>query len=277
MSPATAELNYLDKVKWHDMYGVDLHPVLGEDSVEYFLGLTLSGIVVLRNKTTVAHYYWPRIAKVYYKGRYFMLRISDKNNELSTYGFETPRKTACKHLWRCCLEHHAFFRMVRIAPLPNSQSNNSDLFQLGSRLRYSHRSEKQSSSKIAHTMGRIPPAFTRVPSKRQPRRVINDFLSGAAVGGKNVANNVHKGNSVTDGGGGGSVGAAGVRTGMLNCQQLVKILYANANWEDDKFIASIVQSFKTVGLHMDCVAPLRKAIITPNVDFVNVSLVQISV
>lgn len=106
MSPSAAELNYLDKVKWHDMYGVDLHPVLvsgdaaggvwpskpvqrmfkhknllsqGEDSVEYFLGLTPSGIVVLRNKTTVAYYYWPRIAKVYFKGRYFMLRVCDKN------------------------------------------------------------------------------------------------------------------------------------------------------------------------------------------------------
>lgn len=28
MTPGQCELNYLDKVKWHDMYGVDLHPVL---------------------------------------------------------------------------------------------------------------------------------------------------------------------------------------------------------------------------------------------------------
>ncbi|XP_053946833.1 hornerin isoform X1 [Anastrepha ludens] len=216
MSPATAELNYLDKVKWHDMYGVDLHPVLGEDSVEYFLGLTPSGIVVLRNKTTVAHYYWPRIAKVYYKGRYFMLRISDKNNELSTYGFETPRKSACKHLWRCCVEHHAFFRMVRIAPLPNSQSNNSDLFQLGSRLRYSNRSEKQPSSKDALGLGRIPPAFTRVPSKRQPRRLIDDFLSGSKSA-NNTQNGIgigHNSSSVTDGGGCGNHNGVGVGAGM---------------------------------------------------------------
>ncbi|XP_055699610.1 band 4.1-like protein 4 isoform X3 [Phlebotomus papatasi] len=174
LSPSAAELNYLDKVKWHDMYGVDLHPVLGEDSVEYFLGLTPSGIVVLRNKTTVAHYYWPRIAKVYFKGKYFMLRVCDKNNEVSTYGFETPRKSACKHLWRCCVEHHAFFRLVRVAPM-QPQAGTTDLFALGSRFRYSGRTEKQA-VRDALSHGRAPPAFTRTPSRRQPRRVIDELL-----------------------------------------------------------------------------------------------------
>ncbi|XP_058130363.1 transcription initiation factor TFIID subunit 1 [Anopheles ziemanni] len=165
MSPSQAEFNYLDKVKWHDMYGVDLHPVLGEDSVEYFLGLTPGGIVVLRNKTTVAHYYWPRIAKVYYKGRYFMLRVCDKNNEVSTYGFETPKKSACKHLWKCCVEHHSFFRLVRVAPMQATTGT------LGSK--YSGRSDRQP-MKDGATQQRIQPTFTRTPSRRQPRRVLHD-------------------------------------------------------------------------------------------------------
>lgn len=128
--PAQAELNYLDKVKWLENYGVDLHPVLGEDHVEYFLGLTPSGIIVLRNKNTVGNYYWPRITKIYFKGRYFMLRVTDKNNDECTYGFETPSKSACKHLWKCCVEHHAFFRLVQVTP------TTPDIFALGSRFRY---------------------------------------------------------------------------------------------------------------------------------------------
>ena len=98
--PSQAENRYLEKVKWLDMYGVDLHPVIvsvltfahgcifsyllflfkqGEDNIEYFLGLTPSGIIVLRNRNKVGNYFWPRISKIYFKGKYFMLRVRDKN------------------------------------------------------------------------------------------------------------------------------------------------------------------------------------------------------
>ena len=88
----------------------------GEDSIDYFLGLTPSGIIVLRNRTKVSdasddpiirsqaahfkyfcahslnillldnvfvlsqvgNYFWPRISKIYFKGIYFMLRVRDK-------------------------------------------------------------------------------------------------------------------------------------------------------------------------------------------------------
>ncbi|KPI94878.1 Band 4.1-like protein 4 [Papilio xuthus] len=153
ISPAQAELSYLDKVKWLDMYGVDLHPVLGEDSVEYFLGLAPSGLLLLRGKHTVANYYWPRVSKLYYRGRYFMLRVADKNNETLTYGFESPTRAACRHLWRCCSDHHAFFRLQQTSPA------SADMFALGSRLRNSGKGARP----------RPPPAFTRTPSRRISR------------------------------------------------------------------------------------------------------------
>ncbi|XP_059479467.1 band 4.1-like protein 4 isoform X3 [Neocloeon triangulifer] len=162
--PAVAELNYLEKVKCLDMYGVDLHPVLGEDNVEYFLGLTPSGIIVLRNKTKVGNYLWPRITKVYFKVRYFMLRVCDKNSEETTYGFETPSKQACKHLWKCCVEHHAFFRLLQVTP-----ASSDNLFS--SRFRYSGRTEKQAQID-AQMRIRSPPQFSRTPSRRLQRRIV---------------------------------------------------------------------------------------------------------
>nr|CAD7398522.1 unnamed protein product [Timema poppensis] len=62
---------------------------------------------------------------------------SSLRNEENTYGFETPSKPACKHLWKCCVEHHAFFRLVQVSP------TTPDIFALGSKFRYSGRTEKQ--------------------------------------------------------------------------------------------------------------------------------------
>jgi len=163
--PSQAENRYLEKVKWLDMYGVDLHPVIGEDNIEYFLGLTPSGIIVLRNRNKVGNYFWPRISKIYFKGKYFMLRVRDKNNEESTYGFETPSRQACKHLWKCCVEHHAFFRLVQVNPANGS----TNMFGLASKFRYSGRTEKEVTQEIP-TVNRPQPPFTRVPSERFSRR-----------------------------------------------------------------------------------------------------------
>ncbi|WAR00868.1 E41LA-like protein [Mya arenaria] len=142
--PATAELKFLDKVKWLDMYGVDLHPVMGEGNTEYFLGLTPTGIVVYKNKTKVGNYFWPRITKVNFKGKVFIVRVKDKINDEHTYAFELATKQACKHLWRCCVEHHAFF---------------------SGRTEREHSGEQQ---------GRDQPRVIRVQSRRQARRAMSD-------------------------------------------------------------------------------------------------------
>ncbi|XP_054711422.1 band 4.1-like protein 4 [Uloborus diversus] len=165
--PAVAELNFLDRVKWLDMYGLDLHPVLGEDNIEYFLGLTPSGILVLRTKTKVGNYFWPRITKVYYKRKYFMIRVRDKNNEENTYGFELPNKKACKHLWKCCVDHRAFFKLTQIREVPGHSGKTVGLENkfYGSRL------DKSFQSLAMQSRLRTPPTFVRAPSRRFHKRL----------------------------------------------------------------------------------------------------------
>ncbi|ELW67385.1 Band 4.1-like protein 4A [Tupaia chinensis] len=78
-APAEAELNYLRTARSLEMYGVDLHPVYGENKSEYFLGLTPVGVVVYKNKKQVGKYFWPRITKVHFKETQFELRVLGKD------------------------------------------------------------------------------------------------------------------------------------------------------------------------------------------------------
>ncbi|XP_072216402.1 band 4.1-like protein 4A [Excalfactoria chinensis] len=151
--PAEAEANYLEVAKSLEMYGVDLHPVYGENKSEYFLGLTPIGVVVYKNKKQVGKYFWPRITKVHFKETQFELRVLGKDCNETSFFFEARDKITCKHLWKCCVEHHTFFRMPE-----NESSSLSRKFSKFGSIGYKHRYS-----------GRMSFQMTRDPSIQLPR------------------------------------------------------------------------------------------------------------
>ncbi|KAM9138604.1 band 4.1-like protein 4A isoform 2-T2 [Pangshura tecta] len=164
--PAEAELNYLRVAKSLEMYGVDLHPVYGENKSEYFLGLTPVGVVVYKNKKQVGKYFWPRITKVHFKEMQFELRVLGKDCNETSFFFEARNKTTCKHLWKCCVEHHTFFRM------PENESNSlsrkfSKFGSIGYKHRYSGRTALQMSR---DELPRPDQNVERSRSKTYPKR-----------------------------------------------------------------------------------------------------------
>ncbi|XP_012875896.1 PREDICTED: band 4.1-like protein 4A isoform X1 [Dipodomys ordii] len=169
-APCEAELNYLRTAKSLEMYGVDLHPVCGENKSEYFLGLTPVGVVVYKNKKQVGKYFWPRITKVHFKETQFELRVLGKDCNETSFFFEARSKTACKHLWKCSVEHHTFFRM----PETESNSLSRKLSKFGSisyKHRYSGRTALQMSRDLSVQLPRPDLNVTRSRSKTYPKRI----------------------------------------------------------------------------------------------------------
>ncbi|XP_019388014.1 PREDICTED: band 4.1-like protein 4A isoform X1 [Crocodylus porosus] len=168
--PSEAELNYLGVAKSLEMYGVDLHPVYGENKSEYFLGLTPVGVVVYKNKKQVGKYFWPRITKVHFKEMQFELRVLGKDCNETSFFFEARNKSACKYLWKCCVEHHTFFRM------PENESNSlsrkvGKFGSIGNKHRYSGRTALQMSRDHSIQLPRPDQHVERSRSKTYPKRV----------------------------------------------------------------------------------------------------------
>ncbi|KAM4638904.1 band 4.1-like protein 4A isoform 3-T3 [Amazona ochrocephala] len=167
--PAEAELNFLGVAKSLEMYGVDLHPVYGENKSEYFLGLTPIGVVVYKNKKQVGKYFWPRITKVHFKETQFELRVLGKDCNETSFFFEACNKITCKHLWKCCVEHHTFFRM------PENESNSlSRKFSKFGSVGYKHRYSGRTSLKMIRDpsvqLPRPDQCIERSRSKTYPKR-----------------------------------------------------------------------------------------------------------
>ncbi|KAI5699737.1 hypothetical protein M8J75_007812 [Diaphorina citri] len=136
-TPAEAEINYLDNAKKLSMYGVVLHPAKDSEGVDIMLGVCASGILVYSERLRINRFAWPKILKLSYKRHNFYIKIRPGEYEPyeSTIGFKLANHRAAKTLWKVCVEHHTFFRLM--AP---EQPQKAGLFpRFGSKFRYSGR------------------------------------------------------------------------------------------------------------------------------------------
>ncbi|XP_032969824.1 protein 4.1 isoform X12 [Rhinolophus ferrumequinum] len=172
MTPAQADLEFLENAKKLSMYGVDLHKAKDLEGVDIILGVCSSGLLVYKDKLRINRFPWPKVLKISYKRSSFFIKIRPGEQEQyeSTIGFKLPSYRAAKKLWKVCVEHHTFFRLTSTDTIPKSK-----FLALGSKFRYSGRTQAQTRQASA-LIDRPAPHFERTASKRASRS-----LDGAGV------------------------------------------------------------------------------------------------
>ncbi|XP_039610758.1 band 4.1-like protein 3a isoform X9 [Polypterus senegalus] len=173
MTPAEAEMLFLENAKKLSMYGVDLHHARDSEGVEIMLGVCASGLLIYRDRLRINRFAWPKVLKISYKRNNFYIKIRPGEFEQfeSTIGFKLPNHRAAKRLWKVCVEHHTFFRLVSPEAPPKK------FLTLGSKFRYSGRTQAQT-RRASSQIVRPAPYFERSSSKRY---TMSRSLDGASV------------------------------------------------------------------------------------------------
>ncbi|KAJ7341928.1 hypothetical protein JRQ81_007971 [Phrynocephalus forsythii] len=173
LTPAQADSQFLENAKRLSMYGVDLHHAKDSEGVDIMLGVCANGLLIYRDRLRINRFAWPKILKISYKRSNFYIKVRPTELEQfeSTIGFKLPNHRAAKRLWKVCVEHHTFYRLV--SP---EQPAKAKFLTLGSKFRYSGRTQAQT-RQASNLIDRPAPYFERTSSKRVSRS-----LDGAPIG-----------------------------------------------------------------------------------------------
>nr|XP_032628569.1 band 4.1-like protein 2 isoform X2 [Chelonoidis abingdonii] len=172
LTPAQADSHFLENAKRLSMYGVDLHHAKDSEGVDIMLGVCANGLLIYKDRLRINRFAWPKILKISYKRSNFYIKVRPAELEQfeSTIGFKLPNHRAAKRLWKVCVEHHTFYRLVSPEQPPKAK-----FLTLGSKFRYSGRTQAQT-RQASNLIDRPAPYFERTSSKRVSRS-----LDGAPV------------------------------------------------------------------------------------------------
>ncbi|XP_048346696.1 band 4.1-like protein 2 isoform X9 [Sphaerodactylus townsendi] len=173
LTPAQADTQFLENAKRLSMYGVDLHHAKDSEGVDIMLGVCANGLLIYKDRLRINRFAWPKILKISYKRSNFYIKVRPTELEQfeSTIGFKLPNHRAAKRLWKVCVEHHTFYRLLSPEQPPKAK-----FLTLGSKFRYSGRTQSQT-RQASNLIDRPAPYFERTSSKRVSRS-----LDGAPVG-----------------------------------------------------------------------------------------------
>ncbi|XP_069831057.1 band 4.1-like protein 2 isoform X2 [Dendropsophus ebraccatus] len=173
LTPAQADVAFLENAKKLSMYGVDMHHAKDSEGVDIMLGVCANGLLIYKDRLRINRFAWPKILKISYKRSNFFIKVRPGELEQfeSTIGFKLPNHRSAKRLWKVCVEHHTFYRLSSPEQPPKAR-----FLTLGSKFRYSGRTQAQT-REASTRIDRPAPYFERTSSKRVSRS-----LDGAPIG-----------------------------------------------------------------------------------------------
>ncbi|KIH65075.1 FERM PH-like domain protein [Ancylostoma duodenale] len=97
------------------------------------IGVNSYGMVIFHEGAKINEFAWATIMKISFKKKHFyvQIKLGDQNTPDTVLSFHVTSSPACKLLWKACIEHHTFFRLIA-PPLAPSRG----LLSIGSKYRY---------------------------------------------------------------------------------------------------------------------------------------------